>query len=207
MIVAFSGYPRAGKDTAAEYLISKHQFRRVALADKLKHLAKDLMGVEYREVDKEEFLPEWNMTRRQVWQRVGQQIRAVHPEIWIRYIADMFDLYANVVVTDVRYPNEIDFMRKLGAKCFRIDRDGTGSTGHESDDALAKYKKWDAIISNNGTVEQLHQEIARLVDDKVGTPHVPKSPPADVRVGEAPRDPEPSRGPAGAPTRRGRRAK
>lgn len=45
-IIAISGWKKSGKDTAAEHLINKHGYRRIAFADPLKVNVSDQFGVE-----------------------------------------------------------------------------------------------------------------------------------------------------------------
>lgn len=51
MIIAFSGVKFAGKDTAAEILITKQGFRRIGLADKLKDICSEVFSVSRTAMD------------------------------------------------------------------------------------------------------------------------------------------------------------
>ena len=45
MLISFSGQKCSGKDTAAEALISRHGFKRIGLADKLKEIMSRVTGI------------------------------------------------------------------------------------------------------------------------------------------------------------------
>lgn len=64
----------------------------------------------------------------------------------------------NIVVTDVRFPNEVKAIKDRGGMVIRISREGVGpANNHPSETALDDYK-FDAIITNT-TVEKLHRKI------------------------------------------------
>lgn len=72
-----------------------------------------------------------------------------------------------VVVPDVRFLNEFEGLKNLGAMLIRIDR--TVPTGGSSDDesewALAEFESWDAVIENTGTIYDLQLNVVEAVND------------------------------------------
>lgn len=50
MIIGFSGLARVGKDTAADYLVSDYGFVKVALADPIKRIARDVYNFSYEQL-------------------------------------------------------------------------------------------------------------------------------------------------------------
>lgn len=92
--------------------------------------------------------------------------RDIHgPDCWInawkRKYATMTD---NVVVTDVRFPNEADAIKELGGIIIEImgppRRGGVDST-HASEAGIGR--RADATLVNEGTIEELHYRIRKLV--------------------------------------------
>jgi len=51
MLIAFSGNKFAGKDTAAEVLIKRHNFKRIGLADKLKDICSEVFNIPRLDMD------------------------------------------------------------------------------------------------------------------------------------------------------------
>ncbi|MCX4663363.1 hypothetical protein [Streptomyces uncialis] len=174
--VALMGRAGSGKDTVGARLTSRFQFVRVAFADPLKALALDLdpiIGIEptgYGPLslrlsdvvrrggwDRAKQLPEVRRTL----QRLGQSLRDRDPDVWLRpaldkiAVADRWNV--PVVVTDVRYLNEAEALRKRGALLVRVDRPGdhnhqAGETerGHQSETELDDFPA-DAVLTNGGS--------------------------------------------------------
>lgn len=70
------------------------------------------------------------------------------------------------IITDTRYPNEIDAISKLGGVKIkvinpRIEEDSM----HLSEVALDNYEDWDYIIVNDGTLEDLENEVKEVLED------------------------------------------
>ena len=135
MLVGLCGRKRSGKDTAADLLVHELGFVRVALADALRDLVAESFGIP-RDfmigIDRERELgqltiPKWESTSegahlslsvRALLQRCGEGARrAFGRDFWLRHLeAALDDLApgARVVVTDVRYPNEVAWLRRYG---------------------------------------------------------------------------------------------
>lgn len=71
--------------------------------------------------------------------------------------------YPNWIITDTRFPNELQAIKNNGGICIRIDRQSveTGDT-HESENA---WRNWimDYVIDNNSTIENLVVEVERML--------------------------------------------
>jgi hypothetical protein len=66
------------------------------------------------------------------------------------------------LITDVRFPNEVSFVRNFG-EVIKVNRPGLpplqGAAGvHASELALANFNDWDDVIENDGTLEQLREK-------------------------------------------------
>jgi len=70
---------------------------------------------------------------------------------------------SNTIVMDVKRHTEMDYLRKEGFVMVRITREGTKQEQHELDDTDV-----DHVISNNGTIEELHEKIDALVESLAG---------------------------------------
>jgi hypothetical protein len=76
-----------------------------------------------------------------------------------------------VLITDVRFPNEIDYIVKsddYDAYSIRINRklDRVGKEHeHDSETALDYYEEFSYMIDNNSTLENLKESAFGLVDD------------------------------------------
>jgi len=96
------------------------------------------------------------MTAREVMQFVGTDFfRGLYPNVWadatIRRVAAEGSAFA--VVTDCRFPNEVEAIQNAGGKVIRLTRNGDGPDAHTSETALDKenfdWNKFDAVIDNS----------------------------------------------------------
>jgi hypothetical protein len=68
----------------------------------------------------------------------------------------------NIVVTDVRFPNEFAAIKARGGYVVRIVRPGVGpANSHPSETALDGFD-FDVVIHNNGTIGDLHRQMQDL---------------------------------------------
>lgn len=66
-----------------------------------------------------------------------------------------------VIVPDCRWPSNIDYIQSDIYETFtvRINRDDVPESHHPSECALDDYSGWDAVIDNNGTLEELRKTV------------------------------------------------
>jgi hypothetical protein len=166
-LLGLTGYAGSGKDTLAAEIIRHHpEFRRVAFADKLRDLAMRLnpalptqpladtvgrLGWEDAK-NRDDYV-------RQYLQRLGVACRDVLGEdVWVNaalphpeFFTDDFWTAQNIVVTDVRFPNEAVAVKDRGGLVIRIEREGVGPVnGHTSETAMDMWAA-DATVQNDGT--------------------------------------------------------
>lgn len=109
--IALSGKMRSGKDTIAARLVDEHGFVRVAFADKLKDIAKDLFRV--RET----------RSNRPLLQALGLQMARIDKGVWTRHVLDKIPATGNVVVSDLRFPEEYHALKGFGFVMVRVSID------------------------------------------------------------------------------------
>ncbi|MFD5647879.1 hypothetical protein ACFWIP_40510, partial [Streptomyces anulatus] len=142
--IALVGKARSGKDTVAKRLIQRFAYTRVAFADPLRMMALDVnpyigpAAVDRRLRDVVEDIG-WDRAKeecpeiRRILQNIGQTVRDLDPKFWLRQgldkieVADRWNL--PVVVTDVRYRNEVRALVNRDFLTVRILRDGAGLKG------------------------------------------------------------------------------
>lgn len=174
MRIALSGLKRSGKDTVGSYLIQNYSCKRFAFADEVKRLARDLFPEEFVQNDKPVDLLQW----------LGNTMRQRNPDVWINKLTTMIQLtkdpVPNLVVTDVRYPNEVQALKKLGftivkvqvpvevsiERCKNTEVNFTEELLlHESEQlAQSNEQYYDYVIENTGTIEELYNKIDKLVE-------------------------------------------
>lgn len=178
MIIGLSGYARSGKDESANALAGLG-FRRVAFADKLREFLLTLNPVviggpvqSLRHVideygwDGYKASP-YGQDIRGLLQRLGTECgrELISDTIWINAAlgekspGDGVNNLDNVVVTDVRFPNEAQAIKNRGGYVLRINRPGVGAANaHSSETGLDDWS-FDGIVNNAGSIADLHKEV------------------------------------------------
>jgi hypothetical protein len=93
----------------------------------------------------------------------------VHPDAWVNALMCDYDTLArmgaepNWVITDVRFPNEAQAIKDSGGYVFRVVRPGISPVNaHSSETALDNWA-FDGHIDNSGTLEDLSEEVGKLI--------------------------------------------
>lgn len=184
-IIGVSGKKRSGKDTLAATLVENFGFARYAFADPLKELALDVNPLVYRGVVRPSGYDEiqtaqadrlapvierigWERAKerpevRRILQALGVGVRELDEDFWVR--TTMTRALAEdqpVVITDVRFPNEVEAIRDAGGHIVRVTRPGmTHDDTHISETALDDLEP-DTLIENDGTLEDLERKAEAL---------------------------------------------
>lgn len=162
-IIVFSGKQFSGKDTVAKVLLEKFKsFKRIGIADaiKLKYSLKTGISVEEIEKNKPVY--------RQDLIDLGNWGRAQNPDYWLNSI---IEYEGNTIVTDIRMKHELDVFRSHGAFTVRVDakeevrrKRGKLVSGNDTTETeLDNIKDWDYVFDNNGSYEDLQNNIPELI--------------------------------------------
>jgi len=203
MIVGICGLIGSGKDTVADYLVNFHEFRRESFASTLKDAVSAVFGwdrtlLEGRTKEAREWRervdPWWaerlampTLTPRWILQYWGTEVcrRSFHDDIWIASLENTLrNSRDNVVISDCRFPNEIQSIRRAGGKIVWIRRGqlpdwyeialqaNAGSNwavqelktlGIHSSETAWIGTDFDVIIENDSSIEDLYSEIKQLI--------------------------------------------
>ena len=176
MLVGICGRAGAGKDTVGDYLIQEYGFNKIALADPIKRLVKDVFVLDdhtvYDRIAREQPIknfPSW--TVRKLLQYIGTELfrQNIDDSIWVKSLwYRIQNDKRDYVVTDVRFPNELNFFNKNAKSgefiSLKIVRDGcngaVGLKGHASEahDLKAQY-----VIKNDDTIEDLYDKVDNIM--------------------------------------------
>jgi hypothetical protein len=181
VIIGFAGYAGSGKDEAAKALVEMG-WRRDAFADRMKDflLAVDpiipspigLSGHRLSHLvrawgwdDMKRAFPEV----RELLQRLGTEAgrRLLGEDLWVDALFRDYWPDENMVISDVRFPNELTAIQLRGGVVLRVRRYGIGpardenGAAHESEVALDGWGL--RTVHNNGTINDLHEEVRNFV--------------------------------------------
>jgi hypothetical protein len=203
MIIGICGFIGSGKDTIADYLVNFHEFRRESFASTLKDAVSSVFNWDRTMLEgrtkearewREQIDPWWaeklgmpTLTPRWVLQYWGTEVcrKSFHDDIWIASLENKLrNSRDNVVISDCRFPNEIDAIKRAGGSIAWVQR---GELPDWYDDAVAanqgsnvainsmKMRKihasewswlgsnFDLIIDNNGTIDDLYNQAENLL--------------------------------------------
>lgn len=192
-LIALGGKLRAGKDAIGDYLEAEHGYVKMGMSDALnaallelnpwipiKNELGEALGrykayhdaVGYVEAKKN---PEVRRLLQALGTEVGRDM--ISPNVWVdiaeRTIRDHWDAGRSVVITAIRFPNEIEMVRGLGGKSVWVERPvearmaGTEATseevsGHASENSVFPGD-FDQSIVNDGTLEELYEAVEELI--------------------------------------------
>lgn len=72
--------------------------------------------------------------------------------------------YPSWIITDLRFPNEADAIRKKGGLLIRVERPSiVSSDSHPSETSLDNYKLFDKIIINDGNISSLIEKVKQIL--------------------------------------------
>jgi hypothetical protein len=184
-LIGITGRKFSGKDTLGNFLVNEYGYERMAYADALKECVRAIFDFDDDQLygsRKEEIDDYWQLTPRQVLQFVGTDLFRNHihelmPEmgknIWInvlkRKISNKLKKNPNVkiVVTDIRFPNELDTIKELGGITIKLERNNLLSSDTHESEILIDNLKTDYVLSNNSTVEQLYNTFKNDIYNKI----------------------------------------
>lgn len=178
MIIGFSGRLRSGKDTAGEVLTAAGWYHG-SFAKAIKLFVYRLNPIipspecsrNYRLAELVDF-EGWESVKdrypeaRALLQRCGMDAgrATLGNDVWVNAAMAAVPEGEDAVFTDVRFPNEADAIRARGGIVVRVERPGYGpnSGEHPSESSMDGYG-FDAVLTNDGTLTELQQQVVDLV--------------------------------------------
>ena len=162
-------------------------------AGKLKTIASILTGIPVEKFEDQEFKksllgPEWGtvtdiplnsipvfadiqfnalMSIRELLQKIGTDALRdnLHKNVWINALMVDYNPTLNWVITDTRFPNEAEAIKKAGGIIIRIERPGVKPVNpHPSETSLENWK-FDHVINNDGSLTDLTKKIKKVLKE------------------------------------------
>jgi len=182
-IIGISGKMGSGKDYYADFLINRisSEFGIVPdhrkFAEKVKEVTAivtnkplDLM---YTQKGKNEFIPIFEETIGTLQQIIGTEIfRKYDQDFWIKATFSDYDKDMSIVISDVRFKNEADYILNKGGILIRLVGDpmhirdkSTRDLNHQSETDLDDYDKFTIVHENkigDISAELLWQKLLNL---------------------------------------------
>jgi dephospho-CoA kinase len=162
MRIALSGKMRSGKDTVAKILIDEYCFNKLAYGDGIRKVCEYLFPDEMK-----------GKKNRTLGQKVAMTLRSLDDNVWsnllLREIDRITPKDVNIIVTDLRFPNEYDSLKNLGFYIVKViasedirvqriidagDQYRTEDLVHTSEEYIDQFH-YDYEINNDASVENL----------------------------------------------------
>lgn len=188
-LIGLSGVARSGKDTVGAHLIAQH-YHHYAFADPIRKAAAAMFGLplsvfEGTNPHRDEIIPFWGYSPRQMLQLIGTEggRNLFRQDIWIRraeqeYInlqdsiaqlaSETFGpLPAGMVITDVRFDNEAEWIRSEGGLVLRVERPGVSAANDHVSEKGVDPDLINAVIPNHGTLDDLYMITDLILRDLI----------------------------------------
>lgn len=198
------GTKGSGKNTAATALVEKHGFTSLAFADPVKDACSSIFGWDRNLLEgntiqsrkwREEIDSWWakkldipHFTPRYAMQNLGTDLFRdnFHPDIWLYNMEKrLHNINDNIVISDGRFKNEIDLVRRLNGKVYIVQRgpepewsDVAKRANNGDNDAIKAMNDvfnvheseygWvgcdaDGVIHNDSNIENLWKQIDEII--------------------------------------------
>lgn len=177
------------KDISEDKPVHGSEWKIKKFAGKLKEIASMLTGIPVEKFEDQEYKKaylglEWDMTVREFLQKLGTEaVRdRLHVNTWVNAMfadykssrvkiedEEYVDYLPKWIVSDMRFPNEFDGVKKNEGITVRIVRghiETNDPSLHSSETSLDNHflqGKFDCVIDNDGTIEQLELEVVKML--------------------------------------------
>ena len=174
-MIGLVGKKGSGKDTMADFLVSDYGYRKLAMADPLKKACKILFDFSDAQLsdhqEKERVDERWGISPRQAFQTMGTDLIRKHifDDFWLRR-ADMevgHYLEENMVVSDIRFPNEAQWVKNHGgilirihSPCLIVPEEDTHSSEVLMEDIIVDHE---LLNDKSSGIHAFHTEINSLM--------------------------------------------
>ena len=182
----------SGKSTAANYMINNYNFVEKSMAEPLKKACKELFLFTDDQLfgtqeQKETPDPRWfGCSPRKALQYVGTDLirnnldnimPGLDKNIFIHHFKLWYEQEMRknpnicVVISDIRYQNEADFIHELGGILIKIIRHFEKTVDmHSSEIELQSITTYDHLIENIGTLPEYYSKLDNILVNKLGVP-------------------------------------
>lgn len=174
ILIGISGKKYSGKSTAARVLSYDFCFDETTFAEPLKQAVAILFNWGHLDLnngpEKEVVDPRWGVSPRFVLQNMGTDYlrNTFCDDFFLRNLQNrLVDKQPSLlVISDVRFPNEVEYIKNKGGYVWRIERPGLTypKDQHPSETALDDYQGFDQVIMNDGNVEDFRRKITEVYE-------------------------------------------
>ena len=159
--IAFCGRAGSGKTTISEEYVSKRNYVRLSFAAPVKQCYREVYGCEPNKHE--------SSVRRWLQEFGTNFCRGIDSEVWVKNMArrvkaiqSVNDICSGIVIDDVRFRNEADWLRQKGFVIVKVVGRGYELSkdimAHPSE-AEVELVEADIVLDNSGTVEETMKQL------------------------------------------------
>lgn len=169
-LVGLMGKIGSGKTTVAQILVNNFGFIKVSFADPLKQMLVNAKILTYDEafVNKTPYA-------REMLQKIGTNLirNQIDKDFWVKKTEYLINKLCEkgaekIVIDDVRFPNEWDFIKRMGGIIIKIvDIENSNNNDHESE-SYVDMLPFDYLIENDKRqgIETLKEKVEKIIFSK-----------------------------------------
>lgn len=168
LLIGLTGRARSGKDTVAEELVLKYEIAHYWFSKPMKDAAKIIFNWtdahvygELKDIVDKKF----GVSPRHALQTIGTDWgrEMINDKIWLIAAENAIKLETRLVISDVRFDNEAEFIQSHGGVIVRINRPDLKEVQlHKSEDGVSD-EYIDHEIDNDGTLTDLYHKVDQLM--------------------------------------------
>lgn len=179
MLIGLIGNAGSGKDTMADYLVKNYGFEKLSFGKILKDVVSiifnwnrkllegdNLESRIFRETEDIWWSEQlkFKVTPRKILQKIGTELfrNNFNDNIWIlsliRKINDKINSKKNIIITDIRFNNEYEYLKNLNFLFVKISNNNIKNLNHSSESYINDFK-YDYLIENNSSLKNYYNLI------------------------------------------------
>lgn len=172
VLIGLTGLKSSGKTEVSKIVEELTGNARESFAKPLKEVCKIVFGLTDEQLygDEKEKMSKWSVTPRKIMQFVGtemfreklSELISNAEDIWILNMQNKINNNQDIIIDDVRFSNEAEIIRKFGGVIIQIKRDDINIIDTHKSEMFLEIKP-DYVINNNGTLEDLRNEVQKII--------------------------------------------
>lgn len=172
-VIGLCGLAKSGKTTVADYLVKEFGYKRIKFADPIKDMLRAI-GLTYQEIEGDRKEDSCKLlggkSPRFAMQSLGTEWgrQMVSPTIWVdiweHRVLEARRSQTPVVADDLRFPNELDVLQRLGGLSIAITREGNTPVNDHISERIELST--DASVRNDRTVGDLISRILSTISNQ-----------------------------------------
>lgn len=169
-LIGLHGKAQAGKDTTGKYMSWLCGYPTYAFAEPIKVLINNLFGWDERHSNgelKEIVDPYWGISPRYAYQTFGTDWgrNLINSDIWLMKAMRTYEQNKSLIITDVRFENEADWIRQNGGIVVHISRESALQVNKHISENGIRFHHDDCWLDNNDDYDNLYNNIHYLIEN------------------------------------------